>query len=506
MSYTPQQRGRDVTVIVQRARNPLVRPERTGARVKRRSVANFNPVLDTFEEDEIRKSNQVANVNDGHAYAAASASGALYPGNWAEEMECLCERPFQPQLRKRIEASAGDGFAIALGTGADEGLIIVTRAAGGGESWLADGVDADHIVHFSGLAQVADNGREAEVVSASATVLKLRLLEGGTLTPVAAGANEAAVLHAPTSTISASAGDAWSMTAQGVLSRAAGSFLEDGLRLFTGVRLSALPTTLNLIVSAIAADGRSCTLVPVSPVVLPAIASSTTLTLTAPGKRTYAAVKGHVRQFLAVEQDRVGLPNLLTRGVLPSQLTLNIPAERAPNASATYRAMAQEQLAAGETPFFTDPSPASVSRSLSNTIGFLLIDGERVGVATSVDITLDNGASEDKTVHEPNPIDIITGTLNVTGTLVGRSRGMERYRGVFTARHVVSFVEVLEGFAEEGQPRPFLVYGAPRVLLNQFENSDDAGATTAQCEMRFLESVATADYEGGSFFFHDSEL
>lgn len=143
----------------------------SGATVVRRTTTSINLTKEVFSSEEVREDFQVADSRHGLRRVSGSVDGELYPGAWSPFMAAVCRRDFTGVTT--INASSGDGFTISSG--------VLTRAAGGSQSFLTDGVKRGMVVKLTGM-NAANINRNLLVTAVTATTITLYCLDGGSLT------------------------------------------------------------------------------------------------------------------------------------------------------------------------------------------------------------------------------------------------------------------------------------------------------------------------------------
>lgn len=141
----------------------------SGAQVARRTALNLNLTKTPIESQEKRADFQRADVRHGSRMVDGTLDGELICGVWQEFWAALVRRDFSAV--STINFSSGDGVTISSG--------VVTRAAGGSQSFITDGVKAGTVVRFTGLSATGNNSRNILVTAVTATTLTLAVIDGG---------------------------------------------------------------------------------------------------------------------------------------------------------------------------------------------------------------------------------------------------------------------------------------------------------------------------------------
>jgi hypothetical protein len=141
----------------------------SGAQVVRRTQLNLNLTKQPIESGEKRTDFQRADVRHGSKMVDGSLDGELICGVWEELWAAVLRRDFATITPTTF--SSGDGVTISSG--------VVTRAAGGSQSFITDGVRVGHVVRFANLSAAGNNARNFLVTAATATTLTLAVIDGG---------------------------------------------------------------------------------------------------------------------------------------------------------------------------------------------------------------------------------------------------------------------------------------------------------------------------------------
>lgn len=209
------------------------------------------------------------------------------------------------------------------------------------------------------------------------------------------------------------------------LTRAAGSFLTDGIKIGMVVRLTAgsfaagnlnkniLVTNVTaLVLTGIVLNKLSLT--PEGP-----IASAT---VSVPGKVTYVPVSGHTDPYYTVEEwypvAGVSERNLDVKFV---KADLSLPGTG--NAKIKFTALGLDQTS-DTSAYFTSPAAESTTDALAAANGVLLVDGVAVATVTDLSINIDGkGAVADAVVGTDVRPDVFRGMLMVSGSFTAYFEG-----------------------------------------------------------------------------------
>ena len=147
----------------------------TGGQQLRRVTADFNLTKEAFESNEIRVDRQLADFRHGIRSAAGTLNGELSPKTYTDFMGAILARDFTA-----VTTLVNVAVTIAASTG---GLWTVTRSAG---DFIAGGVRVGSVIRLEGAdLDPANEDKNLLVVSMTATVLTVRVLNGSSLVPEA---------------------------------------------------------------------------------------------------------------------------------------------------------------------------------------------------------------------------------------------------------------------------------------------------------------------------------
>lgn len=137
-------------------------------KIVRRTSFDLNPTKATLESSEKRPDFQTVTYRHGVRGGSISLNSEFVLGDKVDLMASCLRKDLAAV--SAIAASAGDGFSFSSS--------VLTRAAGGGESFIADGVKVGHVVSLADHSVTANNSRNFVVTAITATTLTLVALDG----------------------------------------------------------------------------------------------------------------------------------------------------------------------------------------------------------------------------------------------------------------------------------------------------------------------------------------
>ena len=160
-----------VVIAQQSALGTIAAVDAATAAYIRRVTSNINLKKETYESNEIRTDQQVADFRHGARSVEGSISGELSPGSY--------EMPIESVLRKDWVAGVSDAAnskVAAANTATATGTFTRDDAAG---SWLGDGFKVGDVVRCTGFDPgVANNSHNFMITSLTVTVMTVYGLDG----------------------------------------------------------------------------------------------------------------------------------------------------------------------------------------------------------------------------------------------------------------------------------------------------------------------------------------
>jgi hypothetical protein len=204
---------------------------------------------------------------------------------------------------------------------------------------------------------------------------------------------------------------------QYTITRAAGSFLTDGVKSGDVVRLSV--GTLNVAninknFFVISLTATVLTGIPLNGVAMVAEGPIASTTITVIGKKTFVPTTGHTDQSYAIEHwfADAALSELYL-GCKVSSLDISLP----PSGMATIDVglMGAGGLTTNTSAYYTSPAALTTTGIMAAVNGVLYVGGVAVAICTGLSIKIDGGYSGDPVVGSNSMPAIFPGRVNVTG-------------------------------------------------------------------------------------------
>ena len=213
-------------------------------------------------------------------------------------------------------------------------------------------------------------------------------------------------------TIAGSAG-AWTIT------RTAGSYLTDGIKIGDVIRLSvgtlnALNITKNLLVTALTATIATCRVVNAS--LLAAEGPITGCTVTVVGKKCIAPLTGQTQEYWTVEEWQADIARSdLYTDVVVGSVDIGLASKGNATFASSYAGL---QRTSGTVQILTTPTAATTTNVLTAVNGVILVNGASVANITGATLKIDcSAAAMDAVVGSVVSPDVQRGRIKVSGQL-----------------------------------------------------------------------------------------
>jgi hypothetical protein len=202
------------------------------------------------------------------------------------------------------------------------------------------------------------------------------------------------------------------------VTRAAGSFLTDGVKIGDVIRLSvgsfnAANIAKNLVVVGLTAT--VATVVPLNGVALVAEGPIATSTVTVIGKKTFTPTTGHTDDSFSIEHwhNDVAQSEVFS-GCKVSKFQTNLPPTGM--ATATFDFMGKDVTAA-TAQYYTSPTAATTSGVLAAVNGIIYAGGNQIALLTGLQLNYDGAMTADPVVGSNTYPDIFEGRVVINGQM-----------------------------------------------------------------------------------------
>lgn len=215
-----------------------------------------------------------------------------------------------------------------------------------------------------------------------------------------------------TITIAASSG-LWTIT------RAAGSFITDGIQVgqivrMSGGTLNAANTNNNALVCVVTATVLTVKVLSSTDFV--ADTSIAGVTVAGVGKITYAPLTGHTNDSYTIEEfySDIAQSEVYT-GMKVGGFNMQLPSTGLTTCDMSFLGKNLEQT--GTSQYFTSPTAAPTNGIFAAVNGALIVNGVPRAVITSADISIERGLEAANVVGSNFASDVFTGRIRVTGNM-----------------------------------------------------------------------------------------
>ena len=372
-----------------------------GAQYLRRVTSNLNLTKATYESNEIRDDQQVADFRHGTRSVTGSVNGELSGGTHQAFVEAML----------RADATAVATIAaLTLTTAAAAPNYTITRSAG---SWITDGIRVGMVVRVSAGLNALTLNRNFYVVSLTATVMTVNALDNGTIT----------------------------------------------------------------IESAVA----SCSVI-------------------IPGKRTFVPSTGHTNKSYTIEEWHSDIGNLsrLFVGCKPSQMAIKMPATGMSTIDLSFMG---KDITVGTTQYFTTPTAIGTSGIMAAVNGSVFVQGVEVALITGLDLTIAGGHTAGNVIGANTTPDVFPGRIKGSGqaTVYLLDSSFLNY---FVNETEVEIVAILT--ATTASNSDFVVVHLPRVKFGGATADDGEKGLIQTMPFVVLKKAVTVGYDSTEISIQDS--
>lgn len=285
--------------------------------------------------------------------------------------------------------------------------------------------------------------------------------------------------------------------------RASGSWISDGVKVGMVVRAAGLTTSgdnsRNLLVAAVTAT--DLTVVPLNGVGLTAQGTGSSVTITAPGKQTFAPTTGHTDDSYSVEEWYSDISQSeVYAGAKVNSVGVQLPATGLSTIDVGFAA--KDLASKGVTQYFTSPTAQNTNGIFAAVNGVVLVQGAAIGLITSADFTIERATDNAISVGSNAIADIFTGRIRVTGNLSVYFQDAT-FRGYFDDETPISLV--LAVTTNSTATADFVTFTIPKAKLVDFNKDDNEQGIIASCGFQaLLNDVTTAGLAGTTIQVQDS--
>lgn len=254
------------------------------------------------------------------------------------------------------------------------------------------------------------------------------------------------------------------------VTRAAGSFLTDGIKAGDVVKLTAGSfdaANLNKNLLVLSLTATVLTVMPLNGVALTAEGPIASATVSVPGKRSYTPTSGHTDLSYSFEHWFADLSlSEVYRGCKPTQMDINLPATGMSTIALQF--MGKDITTAGGE-YFTSPTAETETGTMAAVNGLMLAQGSAIALLTGLSFSVRGGHTAEPVVGSNTYADITEGRIVVDGQASVLFSGATE-RDYFINETEVSLVAVLSASNSAGAD--FLGFSFPRVKFGSATKDD----------------------------------
>lgn len=287
------------------------------------------------------------------------------------------------------------------------------------------------------------------------------------------------------------------------ITRGTGSFLTDGIRVGSVIRLTGFATAnnnTNLLVVALTAT--VATVVVLAGGLLTAETVATGGAYTAKGKMTYAPSTGHTDDSYTIEEWYSDIAESeVTVGNKVNTVGIALPATGLTTIDFSF--MGQDLKQTGTSQYFTTPTAQGTNGIFAAVNGALIVNGVAVALITSVNLNINRNMTSEAVVGSNIRPEIYEGRIVVDGdfSTLFQDRTFSNY---FNDETEVSLVVAL---TESNLPDAgFMTFTLPRLKLSTDTKDDGEKGIVAQNSFQALKGSGANGFEATTIMICDSSL
>lgn len=255
------------------------------------------------------------------------------------------------------------------------------------------------------------------------------------------------------------------------LTRAAGSWLTDGVLVgniirLSGAGLNAANTSNNLLVLSVTA--LALTVRVLSRVTLVAEGPIASVTAAVAGKQTFAPLTGHTDDSYTIEEwySDIAQSEVYT-GMKVGSMAVQLPATGLVTCDFSFMGKNLEQK--GQVQYFTSPTASGTDGIFASVSGSLVVNGVPVALITSLDFTVERSLEAANAVGSDFATDVFTGRIRVNGNFSTYFQD-GTFRDYFDSEAKISLVVALTTGSDKNSDAMSFVF--PTVKLGSATKDD----------------------------------
>lgn len=282
----------------------------------------------------------------------------------------------------------------------------------------------------------------------------------------------AAALRRAFATVTAITGASITVAGSGpyTITRAAGSWLTDGVKIGDVVRLTAgsfAAANLNKNILVTGVTALVITGIVMNGSTLTAEGPIASATLTLPGKKTYVPATGHTNKSFAVEHYYSDIvQSELYLGCKVDTIDINLP----PTGLATIAmAMVGQDVTNASSAYYTSPTAATTTGLVAAVNGVLMVGGVQVAICTGMSIKLAGGMNTEPVIGSNVQPEHAPGRVVISGSFTAFFANAT-LRDNFVNEDEISLIVTLT--TSNAAAADFVTFVLPRIKLGSADKDD----------------------------------
>ena len=278
------------------------------------------------------------------------------------------------------------------------------------------------------------------------------------------------------------------------LTRAAGSYLTDGVKVGDVVRLTAGSFNANNLDKNLVVTGVTATVLTVvvlNGATMTAEGPIASATVTIPGKRVWTPQTGHTDNSFSIEHHYADLDQSeVFSGCKPTKISIGLPPTGLATIDMDMMGQNVTTYSSGSAPYFTSPTAATATGLMQSVNGVLRMGGAAVANITGLTLDIASNYSGDAVVGANTVPFLFAGRILVTGQLTAYFDSVT-LRDAFLNETEIDMIAVFS--ATNDDDAAFLSFVCPRIKLGGSSKNDGEGGL-----VQTLPFQALLDGTGGS--------
>lgn len=378
----------------------------SNGQVLRRTNFTVNGSRESFASGEKREDFQVADKRHGLKRVSGNLEGELVPGAWTAMLGYAVRRDFTGITT--VNASSGDGFTTSSS--------VLTRAAGGGQSFITDGLFVGLVVRL-GAFNAAIDGRNLLITAMTPVTLTLLSLDGTAIPDV-------------------------------------------------GV-------------------------------------ADTNATISVPGKVSYIPLTNHTSKGFTLEDYKADIDvSRQYNGCRAGGFRIDVQPNRMATIAVPVTGLGWTRTSGASAPYFTSPTGAGTTRSLSAD-GYVRLNGGQLLCATSMQLNLDNGLEAPAVINSNVSPNVLYGRA---AQLTGQFATYMSDDAIGQAFDDETELELFQFLSLPGSSvsKDFVNFYVPRVSIDSDDEDDPDTGITKTHQFQGLLKPSTTGYQSTTVVVQDS--